>query len=31
LKMVAPSDSRIGIYYEHLGYQAVETHYIKRL
>jgi GNAT superfamily N-acetyltransferase len=31
LKMVAPSGSRVGTYYHHLGYQEVETSYIKRL
>jgi GNAT superfamily N-acetyltransferase len=31
LKMVAPSGSTVGAFYERLGYSPVETAYIKRL
>lgn len=30
-KMVAPAGSQVGAFYEHIGYRAVETAYIKRI
>jgi hypothetical protein len=31
VKMVAPAGSTVGTFYEHIGYQAVETAFIKRI